>query len=183
MFTPTGLDGIYNPSFDVTPAELVTAIVTEKGVAVKAEGDSIFDLAPIVWKEHTTSRRQGSIALRVYKTSLVHFFVLTAHYINCVIGKFTNLHLWLQSLTLLFTEVQASTQLSMRKKSNVSCESESFLFLPAKLKQGEVFILSLLGQSMHLRALSDSSDWNAKITAACRLGKHTYELEYGGACD
>jgi len=48
MFTPPGLDGIYNPSFDVTPAELVTAIVTEKGVAVKAEGKSTFDLAPIV---------------------------------------------------------------------------------------------------------------------------------------
>ena len=48
MFTPPGLNGIYNPSFDVTPAELVTAIVTEKGVAVKAEGDSVFDLTPIV---------------------------------------------------------------------------------------------------------------------------------------
>jgi len=48
MFTPPGLNGIYNPSFDVTPAELVTAIVTEKGVAVKAEGDSTFDLTPIV---------------------------------------------------------------------------------------------------------------------------------------
>jgi len=48
MFTPPGLDGIYNPSFDVTPAELVTAIVTEKGVAVKAEGESTFDLTPIV---------------------------------------------------------------------------------------------------------------------------------------
>ena len=48
MFTPPGLNGIYNPSFDVTPAELVTAIVTEKGVAVKAEGESIFDLTPIV---------------------------------------------------------------------------------------------------------------------------------------
>ncbi|KAF8464590.1 Methylthioribose-1-phosphate isomerase [Kalaharituber pfeilii] len=31
--------GVYNPSFDVTPAELIDAIVTEKGVAVKdAEG-------------------------------------------------------------------------------------------------------------------------------------------------
>jgi methylthioribose-1-phosphate isomerase len=48
MFTPPGLEGIYNPSFDVTPAELVTAIVTEKGVAVKTEGDYMFDLAPIV---------------------------------------------------------------------------------------------------------------------------------------
>ncbi|KAF8813802.1 Methylthioribose-1-phosphate isomerase [Phlegmacium glaucopus] len=48
MFTPPALEGIYNPSFDVTPAELVTAIVTEKGVAVKAERDSMFDLTPIV---------------------------------------------------------------------------------------------------------------------------------------
>lgn len=48
MITPTGLEGIYNPSFDVTPAELITAIVTEKGVAVKADGASTFDLSPIV---------------------------------------------------------------------------------------------------------------------------------------
>lgn len=48
MITPPGLEGIYNPSFDVTPAELITAIVTEKGVAVKAEGQKVFDLTPIV---------------------------------------------------------------------------------------------------------------------------------------
>ncbi|KAF8160803.1 Methylthioribose-1-phosphate isomerase [Crassisporium funariophilum] len=48
MITPPGLEGIYNPSFDVTPAELITAIVTEKGVAVKAEGATTFDLSSIV---------------------------------------------------------------------------------------------------------------------------------------
>ena len=26
---------VYNPSFDVTPAELISALVTEKGVAIK----------------------------------------------------------------------------------------------------------------------------------------------------
>ena len=36
--------GVYNPSFDVTPAELITAIVTEKYVAVKQEGEASFDL-------------------------------------------------------------------------------------------------------------------------------------------
>ncbi|PPQ99453.1 hypothetical protein CVT24_005260 [Panaeolus cyanescens] len=44
MITPPGLQGIYNPSFDVTPAELITAIVTEKGVAVKKDGENVFDL-------------------------------------------------------------------------------------------------------------------------------------------
>ncbi|KAI0630339.1 eukaryotic translation initiation factor 2B [Trametes polyzona] len=48
MVTPENLDGIYNPSFDVTPASLITAIVTEKGVAVKKEGEDSFDLTPIV---------------------------------------------------------------------------------------------------------------------------------------
>ena len=48
MVTPEGLEGIYNPSFDVTPAELITAIVTEKGVAVKKSGEEAFDLTPIV---------------------------------------------------------------------------------------------------------------------------------------
>ena len=48
MVTPEGLEGVYNPSFDVTPAELITAIVTEKGVAVKKSGEEAFDLTPIV---------------------------------------------------------------------------------------------------------------------------------------
>ncbi|KAI0328605.1 eukaryotic translation initiation factor 2B [Cubamyces sp. BRFM 1775] len=48
MVTPEGLEGVYNPSFDVTPASLITAIVTEKGVAVKKEGEDVFDLTPIV---------------------------------------------------------------------------------------------------------------------------------------
>ncbi|CAL1707374.1 unnamed protein product [Somion occarium] len=48
MVTPEGLEGVYNPSFDVTPAELITAIVTEKGVAVKRDGSASFDLSTIV---------------------------------------------------------------------------------------------------------------------------------------
>ncbi|TCD71589.1 S-methyl-5-thioribose-1-phosphate isomerase [Steccherinum ochraceum] len=48
MVTPEDLGGVYNPSFDVTPAELITAIVTEKGVAVKAEGSKVFDLSNII---------------------------------------------------------------------------------------------------------------------------------------
>ncbi|KIP04206.1 hypothetical protein PHLGIDRAFT_129654 [Phlebiopsis gigantea 11061_1 CR5-6] len=47
MVTPEGLTGIYNPSFDVTPAELITAIVTEKGVAVKEAGSARFDLGQV----------------------------------------------------------------------------------------------------------------------------------------
>lgn len=49
MLTPPDLDAesVYNPSFDVTPAELITAIVTEKGVALRAE-DGRFDLSPVV---------------------------------------------------------------------------------------------------------------------------------------
>ncbi|KAI7853343.1 S-methyl-5-thioribose-1-phosphate isomerase [Circinella umbellata] len=35
---------VWNPSFDVTPSELISAIVTEKGVAVKQPGSTEFDL-------------------------------------------------------------------------------------------------------------------------------------------
>jgi methylthioribose-1-phosphate isomerase len=35
--------GVWNPSFDVTPSELISAIVTEKGVAIKSPGQQ-FDL-------------------------------------------------------------------------------------------------------------------------------------------
>jgi methylthioribose-1-phosphate isomerase len=50
MVTPSDMDpnGVYNPSFDVTPAELITAIVTEKGVAVKQDGADYFDLKDVV---------------------------------------------------------------------------------------------------------------------------------------
>lgn len=40
---PTELQQVYNPSFDVTPAELIAAIVTEKGVAERPESGS-YDL-------------------------------------------------------------------------------------------------------------------------------------------
>jgi methylthioribose-1-phosphate isomerase len=37
--------GVWNPGFDVTPAELITGIVTELGVVTKPEGAERFDLA------------------------------------------------------------------------------------------------------------------------------------------
>lgn len=42
-----GPENVYNPSFDVTPAELISAVVTEKGVAVRDEEGKI-DLGGIV---------------------------------------------------------------------------------------------------------------------------------------
>ncbi|GJJ79102.1 methylthioribose-1-phosphate isomerase [Entomortierella parvispora] len=36
--------GVWNPSFDVTPAELISAVVTEKGVVLKQEGAKNFDM-------------------------------------------------------------------------------------------------------------------------------------------
>jgi len=47
LITPAGLSGVYNPSFDVTPAELITAITTEKGVVVR-QGDGVIDLSDVV---------------------------------------------------------------------------------------------------------------------------------------
>ena len=49
QLTPPGLGekNVYNPSFDVTPAELISAIVTEKGVETRRENGT-FDLSPIV---------------------------------------------------------------------------------------------------------------------------------------
>ena len=46
MMTPMDIS-VYNPSFDVTEAELITAIVSEKGVALK-ENQASFDLSKIV---------------------------------------------------------------------------------------------------------------------------------------
>lgn len=47
MYTPQTIGDVYNPSFDVTPADLITAIVTEKGVATRKEGVLSFDLSEI----------------------------------------------------------------------------------------------------------------------------------------
>ncbi|CAE6403268.1 unnamed protein product [Rhizoctonia solani] len=50
LLTPPALDhttSVYNPAFDVTPADLITAIVTEKGVAVRKPGQLHFDLSVI----------------------------------------------------------------------------------------------------------------------------------------
>jgi len=39
--------GVWNAAFDVTPASLITGIVTEKGVFVKKVGETVFDLSKI----------------------------------------------------------------------------------------------------------------------------------------
>ena len=43
QITPKGV-GIFNPAFDVTPAELVTAIITERGVAYPPYSKSLMEL-------------------------------------------------------------------------------------------------------------------------------------------
>jgi len=35
---------VWNPAFDVTPANLITAIITERGVITKADADGAFDI-------------------------------------------------------------------------------------------------------------------------------------------
>jgi methylthioribose-1-phosphate isomerase len=39
---------VYNPSFDVTPAELISCVVTEKGVAANEEGRDAIDLSLVL---------------------------------------------------------------------------------------------------------------------------------------
>ena len=46
--------GVWNPAFDVTPAKLITAIVTEFGVATKKSGSDVYDL-----KSFLSEVRQG----------------------------------------------------------------------------------------------------------------------------
>jgi translation initiation factor 2B subunit (eIF-2B alpha/beta/delta family) len=45
------LQQVYNPSFDVTPAALIAAIVTERGVLEKEGGEEVYVLAgsKVVW--------------------------------------------------------------------------------------------------------------------------------------
>lgn len=39
--------GVYNPSFDVTPADLISAVVTEKGVASRLSGANTIDVPSV----------------------------------------------------------------------------------------------------------------------------------------
>ena len=54
QITPDGIGSgeeewqkVYNPSFDVTPARLISCVVTEKGVAVNAGGEEAIDLSGV----------------------------------------------------------------------------------------------------------------------------------------
>ena len=40
--------GVWNPAFDVTPARLITGLITEYGIITKAEGASVFDVPAFV---------------------------------------------------------------------------------------------------------------------------------------
>jgi methylthioribose-1-phosphate isomerase len=40
--------GVWNAAFDVTPASLIAGIITEKGVIVKQDGKSEFDLSAVL---------------------------------------------------------------------------------------------------------------------------------------
>eukprot|EP00039_Didymoeca_costata_P019592 m.338171 g.338171 ORF g.338171 m.338171 type:complete len:363 (+) comp18328_c0_seq1:19-1107(+) len=42
--------GVWNPAFDVAPAKIITGIMTEVGVALKAPGETEFDLKPLFSK-------------------------------------------------------------------------------------------------------------------------------------
>ena len=57
---PDGVD-VYNPAFDVTPAENITAIITEKGVIEKPNADRIGEL----FKEGSTEDKSMNHASRV----------------------------------------------------------------------------------------------------------------------
>lgn len=39
--------GVWNAGFDITPASLITAIITEKGVIAKEDGQNEYDLSKI----------------------------------------------------------------------------------------------------------------------------------------
>eukprot|EP00250_Pteridium_aquilinum_P019227 c24355_g2_i1 orf=168-2612(+) len=42
---------VWNPAFDVTPARLITAIITDKGIVTKKEGSTVFDILAFL-KDH-----------------------------------------------------------------------------------------------------------------------------------
>ena len=38
---------VYNPAFDVTPADLISCVVTEKGVAERRDGETSIDVSSV----------------------------------------------------------------------------------------------------------------------------------------
>ena len=51
---------VWNPAFDVTPAALVDAIVTEKGVIEKAAGEDVFDIRGFLQGSKANDRANGA---------------------------------------------------------------------------------------------------------------------------
>lgn len=47
---------VWNPAFDVTPARLITAIITDKGIITKQEGSTVFDIS-VFLKNHSESAK------------------------------------------------------------------------------------------------------------------------------
>lgn len=47
---------VWNPAFDVTPARLITAIITDKGIVSKEKGSTVFDI-PVFLRNHCESAK------------------------------------------------------------------------------------------------------------------------------
>ncbi|WP_084466985.1 S-methyl-5-thioribose-1-phosphate isomerase [Nocardia arthritidis] len=65
---------VFNPAFDVTPAELVTAVVTEHGVVHRSEqshGAAIADIAGELYRRGWMPGTAGNISVRTGATALV----------------------------------------------------------------------------------------------------------------
>ncbi|MCO5551210.1 hypothetical protein L7F22_004709 [Adiantum nelumboides] len=51
---------VWNPAFDITPANLITAIITDKGIITKQENSRVFDI-PGFLKDHIEHLSKGSM--------------------------------------------------------------------------------------------------------------------------
>ena len=50
--------GVWNPQFDMTPAALITGLITEHGIITKAEGEDTFDVPAFVAAHQQPAKRQ-----------------------------------------------------------------------------------------------------------------------------
>ncbi|KAI5445613.1 hypothetical protein KIW84_013725 [Lathyrus oleraceus] len=142
---------VWNPAFDVTPANLISGIITEKGVITKTTAGDAFDINAFVQKTGSVFNIKALVF--VFKD----YFVVFGQFVNC--GKFS-----------IFGGVVSQSRINIL--SALSCFSicsSLFLYLGVSIFNGRSKAKSL--QSIADKIILKLESWRGSLlTFAARVG-------------
>ncbi|KAH7432190.1 hypothetical protein KP509_07G012500 [Ceratopteris richardii] len=85
---------VWNPAFDITPAKLITAIITDKGIITKPEGSLVFDILGFLNAHVVSNISNGDLNCRQEESGSDHdekFYILNSATIIQYIKKHSSL--------------------------------------------------------------------------------------------